>query len=221
MIMNKTGLVLSHVFVRDQEEYKFDMIEWCVNKMRQFDDFFVVLCGHGIAPPESLSNAVNETHWESAIKTDEIGRGHPHFCRKGFEICQQRGLDKTLKLRAFDYIKNKELFESLKEDKILATFSEQPSFEKEFLGDLLMFGDTSFLLDLWSTLQWDYSKSGLINLYHSMLHINPDFTSNTKFVSPQDIGWHTTESNWNNTEKNTKGEVLWGQIPGFGYYGGY
>ena len=84
-----------------------------------------------------------------------------------------------------------------------------------------MFGDTSFLLDLWSTLQWDYSKSGLINLYHSMLHINPDFTSNTKFVSPQDIGWHTTESNWNNTEKNTKGEVLWGQIPGFGYYGGY
>jgi hypothetical protein len=54
-----------------------------------------------------------------------------------------------------------------------------------------------------------------------MLHINPDFTTNTKFVSPQDIGWHTTESNWNNTEKNTKGEVLWGQIPGFGYYGGY
>jgi len=221
MNMNKIGLVFSHVFVRGEEKYKFDMIEYCAQKMREFDDFFIVLSGHGDKPPENFADVFDEIYWEDAIKTNEIGRGHPYFCRKGFEICQQNGLSKTLKLRAFDYIKNKELFELLKNSESLATFSEQTSIEKEFLGDLFMFGETSFLVDLWSTLKWDYSKSGLINLYYSMLHMNPDFKENTSFVSPQDIGWHTAEGLWDITHKKTKGEVLWGQLPGFGYYGGF
>jgi hypothetical protein len=219
--MNRIGLVLSHIFVRPEENYKFNMVEYCVSKMRSLDNFHVVLCGHGLRPDgHAVLDLIDDLYWEDEIKTDEIGRGHPHFCRAGFDICKANNLSKTLKLRAFDYINNKEIFNSLKNKQATAIFSEQTSIEKEFLGDLFMFGDTSFLLDLWSY-KWDYSKSGLVNLYHSILNIDSHFTNNFSFISPQDIGWFTAEGCWDDSNKKPTDEKLWGQLPGFSYYGGF
>ena len=60
MNMNKIGLVFSHVFVRGEEKYKFDMIEYCAQKMREFDDFFIVLSGHGDKPAETFAYVFDE-----------------------------------------------------------------------------------------------------------------------------------------------------------------
>ena len=101
------------------------------------------------------------------------------------------------------------------------------------IGDLLMFGDTKKTLELWSTQPWDYSKSGLYNLYDNLEKIAIEQNIDSKkyledkftYVSPQDIKWYTYENNWDIKNKKKLKEFcdknLWGAIPGYRYYGGY
>ena len=45
VMKNKIGLVLSHLHVRNNEMYKFDMLEYVIDTFRSFEkDFFIKLC---------------------------------------------------------------------------------------------------------------------------------------------------------------------------------
>jgi len=110
----KIGLVLSHVYVREGERYKFDMINYVIGRMKRLGNFFVVLSGHGpCLPTEQLSKQIDAIYWDGNVREEELGRGHPKFCIKGFEICKQNNIQKVVKLRAFDYLVNKDRFEDL------------------------------------------------------------------------------------------------------------
>ena len=198
-----TGLVLSHFYVEEKDsEEKYLWIEKAIKKNLNLNkDFHIVLCGHGISPPEGIINLVNEIYWEDSILSDEIGRGHPKFCIEGFKKCLRAGCTFTLKNRAYDYIEN---------DKLLGhrtLVTEQSSRKDEIVGDLLMYGKTDYLLDWWSKTPWDYTTNGLTNLYRKTPE---NFYKEALFINPKDIGWRTYEDNNN----------YWGLDKGYSWYGG-
>tara|TARA_Y100000114_G_scaffold40536_1_gene36033 strand:- start:8388 stop:9017 length:630 start_codon:yes stop_codon:yes gene_type:complete len=198
-----TGLLLSHIFVRPNEEYKFHWVQNALKKYLDLEqDFFIVLSGHGIKPPKYITDKCNEIFWITDIKENELGRGHPYFCIKGFEICQLNNCEFTLKNRAYDYIENKDIFKH----NLLVT--EQTDLDKKIIGDLLMYGKTDYLLNWWNKSEWDYSTNGLSNLYEKKFD---NFSDNAVFMNPQQIGWKTFEDN--STD-------FWGKQKGYEWYGG-
>ena len=230
---NKIGLIFTHLHVAVNEQYKFDILETNIQYFREFvSDFFIVVSGHGLSIPESILAKIDGYYWENTIDHQEIGRGHPKFCIKGYNIMINNKIKKTLKLRASDVIQNKELFHELLEKENLV-ITEQTSTKNRMIGDLLMFGDTKKTLELWSAQPWDYSKSGLYNLYDNLEKIALEQNIDSKkyledkftYVSPQDIKWYTYENNWDIKNKKKLKEFcdknLWGAIPGYRYYGGY
>ena len=62
MSSNKIGLVLSHIFVRDEEDDKFSWTSKTLKRYKKLDlKFFTGLCGHGIAPPSEIAkNLLNQ-----------------------------------------------------------------------------------------------------------------------------------------------------------------
>ena len=199
----KTGLVLSHIFVESSEKTKFDWVEKALEKYKDLGvDFFSVLCGHGLKPPKSLSEQFDEIYWKEEILNREVGRGHPHFSVKGFEICKNAGCQKTLKTRAYDYIENVEIFSEH------LAISEQTDLSKGIIGDLFMYGETQYLIDWWTKNPWDYSTNGLSNLYKNMPNNLP---AEALFLSPEKLGWKTFEDNAN---------TYWGHHKNYEWHGG-
>ena len=111
MNSKKIGLVLSHIFVRESENYKFDWVESALDEYKKLDiDFFTVLCGHGLRPPTKLSDKFDNIFWQENIMENQLGTGHPYFSLKGFELCKKASCKMTLKNRAYDYITSKDFF---------------------------------------------------------------------------------------------------------------
>jgi len=232
-MINKIGLIFSHLHVADNEEYKFDILEANIQYFREFlSNFFIVVSGHGLSIPESIMSKIDGYYWENTIDHEEIGRGHPKFCIKAYNIMVNNNIEKTLKLRASDFIENKTMFCDMLRLENLA-ITEQTSTKNRMIGDLLMFGDTKRALQLWNTQPWDYSKSGLYNLFDNLEKIALEEKTTAKkylkdnftYVKPQDIRWYTYENNWDIANKKPIEEFsdknLWGGIPKYKYYGGY
>lgn len=189
MNSKKTGLVLTHCFVRKGEEKKFD---WISNAIDQYSnlgvDFFSVLSGHGVTPPDILAEKFDKVIWEENIKENELGRGHPHFSLKGFFACKEEGCKKVLKNRAYDYLEHDKIFSH---DLVV---SEQTSLNHKIVGDLLLYGDVQYLINWWTKNPWDYSVDGLTNLYRSL---PPCFAEKATFGNPKALGWKTFENDHN------------------------
>ena len=229
---NKIGLLLSHIHVRQNEMYKFDMLEQVVSNFRSFDrEFFIVVSGHVCEIPTSISKNIQQTYWEETIDDNGIGRGHPKFCIEGYKILLQNNVHKSVKLRVCDVISNKQLLcKLLEEQKLVLT--EQTCFQKRMIGDLLMLGDTQRMLELWTEHPWDYNKSGLYNLFDNAERlankqnkpIKEYLRDEAYYVHPNEIQWHTFETNWNNKDKCINEEFsdkhLWG-AGRYPYYGGF
>ena len=188
--------------------------------------------GHGIKPPEYISNEVDCLYWEDDIDKTQIGFGHPKFCIKGCEILIENQIEKCIKLRAVDTIGNISMFYDLLDNNDLV-LTEQTCLQRKMIGDLLMFGSTSSLLELWSASAWDYSKSGLYNLFDNAtilasqknMRIEEFLKTFSIFVSPHDIKWYTYDNNWDsqNSCPRTMFDTchLWGASAGYQYYGGF
>ena len=203
MTTKKIGLVLSHFFVREGEEKKFNWISSAVNKYNELNvDFFYVLSGHGVYPPDSIIKKFDKIIWQDSIKEKELGRGHPHFCIKGFKACKDASCEMTLKNRAYDYVTSNKFF-----DKNLVV-SEQTSLNSRIIGDLFLYGETDYLLNWWTRNDWDYSVDGLNNLYRNM---PDDFLSKAVYANPEYLGWKTFEDDC---------DCYWGHHKNYHWYGG-
>ena len=185
----KTGLVLSHIFVREGESKKFSWVEKAIQKNREFkEDFYIVLCGHGIEPTEKIKKLVDELLWDEQIDERQLGTGHPAYCIKGFNACINAGCARVLKNRAYDYITNKDI---LQYEFVL---SEQTDLNEGIIGDLFMYGDPKELLHWWTVEDWDYGPDGLRNLYAKSLKID-GLTEKAVYLNPEQLGWKTLEFN--------------------------
>ena len=147
---NKIGLVLSHIHVRSDEMYKFDMLSLVIDTFRKFEkEFFIVVSGHGCEIPAHIANKIEQSYWEPTIDQNEIGRGHPKFCIEGYKILLQNDIQTSLKLRGCDVIGNENrLYQILSTQDLVVT--EQTCFERRMIGDLLMLGNTRRMLELWT-----------------------------------------------------------------------
>ena len=232
VMKNKIGLVLSHLHVRNNEMYKFDMLEYVIDTFRSFEkDFFIVVSGHGCEIPDNIKGKIQQTYWETDIDDNEIGRGHPKFCIEGYNILLQNGIQTSLKLRACDIIVNEKLLYNLLETQQLVV-TEQTCLSKRMIGDLLMLGNTQKMLELWSTHPWDYGKSGLYNLFDNAERLASKEGLSSKeylkqkafYLTPDNIQWYTLETNWNIKESCLNEEFsnkhLWG-AGRYPYYGGF
>ena len=199
-----TGLVLSHFFVEEENfKDKYLWIEKAIlENLKLQERFHIVLCGHGIYPPPKIVGLVQEVYWNDSVQTEEIGRGHPKFCIEGFKRCINAGCEFTLKNRAYDYIENDTL---LKKNDLIVT--EQSSRDDCIIGDLLMYGETSYLLDWWTKNPWDYSVNGRTNLYRNAPE---NFYRKAVFVEPTNIGWKTYENDFNDYWGKDKGHIWYG-----------
>ena len=80
---------------------------------------------------------------------------------------------------------------------------------------------------------WDYSKSGLYNLFdnatllanRSNVDVTEFFEQNCIFLSPHEINWVTLDNNWNISLKRPHRKVdssdIWGIKQGYQHYGGF
>ena len=232
--MNETiGILFSHLHVRPHEMYKFDMLNYCINHFSGFDlDLYFVLCGHGMEPPDSIKEKIDGIYWEKDIDNNEIGRGHPKFCIKGYEMLIENNVEQSIKMRASDILTNEqEITRILGSRKV--TVTEQTSIDKGMIGDLFMAGPTKKVLNFWSENPWDYNKSGLYNLFDNARSLAQKDNNNIEvflrqrfaFVNPSQIGWMTLDNNWNQEVKDIRepwsNKHLWGHLQGYGYYGGF
>tara|TARA_B100002019_G_C21271233_1_gene602431 strand:- start:1885 stop:2574 length:690 start_codon:yes stop_codon:yes gene_type:complete len=229
MSHKKTGLLFSHFHVSENEHYKFDILKYNIDYFKSLDNnFFIVLCGHGYTPPSFITEKIDKLYWEDNIDHKEIGVGHPKFCIKGYNILLKNNIKYSIKLRGTDTITEKNLCYDLMQ-KYPINITEQTCINKKIIGDLLMFGETKSMLDLWEISPWDYNISGLYNLYNNAeLIANKNkcsLNSLFKFISPKKIGWYSLENNWDKLNKSLLGplteEHLWGIKNKYEYYGGF
>lgn len=232
--LKKVGLVLSHLHVRPGEEHKFDMLQYTISHFKKMKtDFYIVLAGHGLPPSDDLTKQVDKIIWKDSIVQKEIGVGHPYFCIESFSALKELNIEVSVKLRSCDIVLNEDVLKELIDSEANFSLTEQTCLNTGMIGDLFMAGKTEKLLSLWSTLPWNYSKSGLYNLFDNAAFLASQFGMSTsdylknsaKFISPQDIGWVTLEHNWDKSSKsiieNLDSKHLWGAKMNYQYYGGF
>ena len=218
----KIGLILSHIFVRENENFKFSILQKVINLYKQSNiDFYYVLAGHGIEPNDEIKRHFDHIIWSQKIYENEIGRGHPFFCIKAYEHIIEKNIKKTLKMRACDYLDTNIINLNLNNDKIL--ISEQYSKKLKYIGDLFLFGDTIKTHDIWTVMEWDYNKNGLNNLYKNCTHIAQKINiktdkfleNNFQYIQPESLKWITFEDH--DFSKNEEPQ-LWGKNKNYEYY---
>lgn len=230
---HQTGLLLTHLFVRPGQEYKFQMLKHVIDFYKNIDNnFFIAISGHGQMLPEDIQSQVDGIYWEQQIDERQIGRGHAKFCIEGFKILKNNKIDNCIKARYCDVVQNISLItKAISENKLM--FTEQTCLANRMLGDLLMSGNTEVLHDLWSMRDWDYSKSGLYNLYDNLesyarkINLSPKkyLECNCVFHKPEDLLWLTIEHIWSQSESALVEPLcdkhLWGRKLNYEYYGGF
>ena len=200
---DKIGLVFSHIHVREHERHKFDILEYCIN-------FF------------------NNSSYDFFYVVSGHGVEMPTSIKEKID----NNIERCIKLRASDLTLNTDkIITALDTKKIL--LSEQTSIERRMIGDLFMAGPTSIVRDLWTENAWDYSKSGLYNLFDNAtllakkdnMDISQFFKENCVFLSPHEINWVTLDNNWNTTLKKPHKVLdssdIWGVKQGYQHYGGF
>ena len=227
------GLLLTHMFVRQGQTHKFDQLNYVIDYFKQkHDNFFIVVSGHGVALPNNLRSLIDGVYWEETIDERQLGRGHAKFCIEGFKMLKNNKLNNCIKTRYCDIVENVDLImKEISNNRLM--FTEQTCMKRKMLGDLLMAGNTDTLHQIWSKSEWDYSKSGLYNLYDNAqlyakekgLSLKEYLEQSCTFHKPEDLLWYTVEHNWSQQESKLARPLceqhLWGKQANYGYYGGF
>lgn len=224
-------VVFSHFFVEKGQEYKFDIFEYVVDYYNNLDAY-IIFSAHGeVDIPNNLSNKIDAIYWEKNIDRSEIGRGHPRFCIKAFDMARKKCFKNVLKMRAEDVLLNSEqysfLLRCLNNKKMI--ISEQTNLSNEKVGDLFMFGQTEYIYSLWTANQWNYSRDGLYNLYNNFSNLSASsvpiayIKEKCLYLAPEDISWVTVTDAWDSKNKsvNDLESCHWGKKKGYAYYGGF
>lgn len=188
---SKIGLILTHFYVNEGENYKWNWIKKTIkNHKKIYNNFHIILSGHGAPPPIKILDKIDTLYWEKKIIQNQIGMGHPFFSIKGYEASVNAGCEYSLKNCAFNWLEHDKI---LKFKRVFC--STNTNFTKNQLGDLLIFAGSDEMLNLWKCREWDYKlNDGLENLFFNMLTFYGSkeiFKNNTTFLSSRDLGWMT------------------------------
>jgi len=157
----KKCLLLSYVWITENQDYKKDIIDFSVRHFRANNpDLYIILTGHGQCPHEQTIDMCDFYYW-SDFKIDEVGKGHPKLVHKGLAHAKEKGFERILKQRADCIIAYKNIhniYDGFLQDKKLLG-----RVEKDGINDLLMYGDTDVFLSGWKIDAWDANFDGVYN----------------------------------------------------------
>jgi len=229
-------LILTHVFINENETYKFDVIRYALNHYRKNNEnLYIIVGGHGLSLPEDIKNLCDFVEWYPNIISSEIGKGHPvlvnnclkHAKEKGFKIITKNRLDCVIDIKNFYNYFN----EILENENKKCLITQQTSFENYMIGDLLMHGDIDYLISMWDNKQWNYSTDGLRNLTINFcklqnIPIDTNWYKKLKedfsFRDRETLRWFDVAANWKEvlTSDNPydSNRFVWGYAQGYLQY---
>jgi hypothetical protein len=196
-------LLLSHVFIRDTETYKIEIVDFVINHFRIHNpDTYIIITGHGIRP-QNL-HLVDYYYWSDQIIESEINLGHPFLVNKGIDHAISKGFKKMCKTRAdgVHLISNLINFceSKLKNKNLLIT--QQTKFSKPEMGDLFLYGDLLFLKKCWNIDTWYPTDTGLKSLANNFIQACPEHSwisklkSNCEFIDIYNLKWIDFRANF-------------------------
>ena len=193
----KRGILLTHLFVEQNEDYKLDIMDLCVEHFRKHNpDDYIVITGHGLRPRSSTIDMCDNIYWEPDIIREEINVGHPKLVNIGFDILHNTGISKICKARidAIHPIPNITKFcddiITKENTKKLITTTNNCDYH---MGDLFTYGDANFLKDCWRYDTWYPTNTGLRSLGKNFVRavggtIPEQWDQNAKLLD--DKTWH-------------------------------
>ena len=239
--MKNNCIVLSHVFIRDGEEYKIAIVEKTVDTFKRLNpEAYIILTGHGLQPNLKTKDKVNFLHWEDKIIEEDIDSGHPYLVHIGYKHAFKKGFTHAFKSRADcpSIVPNicNYMHTILEEEKTKMVVTEMTSLKQLFIGDLFIYGLLEPLIKAWS--RWDCNHSGLQNFANnwmedhglernSLTNLDPPLHwkklvfETMSFRDMKDFGciniadfWHVLENIDLLRVKNWE-SFLWGVRPGY------
>ena len=164
-------ILLSHVFIRDNEQNKLQAVEFALRHWREHNpEAYIIVTGHGLRP--NIDNFCNHMVWQKDIIEKEIHKGHPYLVSKGLQVAEEKGFKHVLKSRCDTIHTKKDMFNFAKsllqnDKKMLVT--QQTSLVKQELGDLFLYGSTELMKKMFNINNWYPTKSGLNSLANNFL----------------------------------------------------
>ena len=102
-------ILLSHVFIRDNERDKLQAVEFALKHWREHNpEAYIIVTGHGLRP--NIDNFCNHMVWEKDIIEKEIHKGHPYLVSKGLQVAEEKGFENVLKSRCDTIHTKKDMF---------------------------------------------------------------------------------------------------------------
>ena len=152
----KSCILLTHVFVENNEHHKVDQPNFVVKHFRKNNpDAYIIVTGHGLKP-NSLEKYCDHVHWENEIIRSEIGFGHPILVNVGLDHAKKKGFSHILKTRLDGINMIPNIFEwcaeRLGDKKYLTT--QPTNIDNFLLNDLFNFGSVDFMKGCWKTEGW-------------------------------------------------------------------
>jgi len=198
-------ILLSHVFIKPNEEHKLDIVNFAVQHYRKHNpDAYIILTGHGEFP-EKTKNFCNYIHWKPNIIEKDINVGHPHLINIGLDHAQDKEFTHVLKTRADTIHLYKNILnnahDKLKDKKLIIT--QMTKFNTKHMGDLFMYGELNFLKQCWNINTWYPTTTGVTSLANNFLN-NCDednwidaLKNNCIFQDVASLKWIDLGANWN------------------------
>ena len=216
------AILLSHVFVREDERYKLETIDFCVKHFRKNNpNTKIVISGHGARPYTHTLSMCDDYFWADNIVESDIGVGHPNIVNKGLSILSDSGVSYVMKCRLDSIIARENVVEychsiiSKEEKRVLITTSNKFDY---YMGDLFVYGPTNFIKKCWKEETWFPTTTGLLSMGKNFaLCIDSSFPienfnfqkwdnllqQEASYRSPESIRWVDLRKHFNKlTDKN-------------------
>lgn len=160
---SKKCILISQVWLTPGREAFRDMLEVSVEYCRILNpDSYIVLSGMGTSPTEKTIKACDAVCWNEDI-VEPAGCGFPIMIGKGLQLAKEKGFEKVFKFRGDAVILQEnvvshceEVLES--EDKHLLITQE--TTRTHWVGDMVLYGDIEFLIEMFNTETWIPNVSG-------------------------------------------------------------
>lgn len=191
---SKNCLLLSHVWIDDNQKYKRDIIDLCVRHfLRNNENLYIILTGHGVSPYDETLSLCDHVDWRPEIVNGEIGKGHPKLVESGLLHAKDLGFERVLKQRADGIITHPNAHnfydKMLTTNKMVAAGLQGP----DTIGDLLMYGDLDVFLDGWCPHRWDNHLDGVKNFTKFISQENRELVIQR---SAAEMGWVYLDPHW-------------------------
>ena len=160
--MSNSCFILTHYFVRDHEHEKLEMIEFAIKHIKLNNpDKYIILAGHGKKPKSKFYDYII---WNKKINENDLGMGHPKLSFAALMHAKLNGFKKVLKIPLYTIILDKNIDVML--DKFLnkkqLLITQETEIIRKRIGDLFMYGDIDFLIDLFDFKRWyELADNGL------------------------------------------------------------